>query len=158
MHRLVLLGIALLHSCWQADENRALDVSAHDIRLTIAPDLKTATLASMHEGVPKRYRLQLHAVINYDRPLSKDAGGNFLPLAFTYVVFSYWQAQPPAVYTCVLQDVVIGVPHPLQTNYCTAGEALRQEMRACVADDTQHLNVAASPPHQLSCGAAEPPL
>ena len=147
----------MLNSCLQPelDENLVLDTGASDIMLTIARDLKTATLGSTIEGIPKTYRLQLHAFINSDRPLGKDTEEKFLPLVFEYVVFSYLQGQLPdtTVHTCVMKNVAVGVPHPLPATHCTTGDTLRQEVRACVDDETKYLKIATNDQQNISCAS-----
>ena len=155
MQYLAILLIFMLNSCQQPeiDANRVLDTGAYDIMLTIARDLKTAELSSKIEAVPKKYRLQLHAFINSERPLGKDAEEKFLPLVFAYVVFSYLQGQPPAttVHTCVMKNVAVGMPHTLETKHCTTGDALLQKVRACVADETKHFKIAEHDQKSVSC-------
>lgn len=157
MRYLFCLSI-VLNSCVsdETDTTRVLDRDAYELRLTIARDLKTVELGRTIEGVPKKYRLQLHAFINHARPLGKDAAGNFLPLVFAYVVFSYWEEEPTAVHTCVLKDVVIGMPHALQAKHCTSGDAVLQKVRACVSDASKNFKIAESAPHNLSCVKANP--
>lgn len=149
----------LFNSCLPADTeaNLVLDTGASDIALTITNDLRTAELGSKsEEGVPIKYRLQLHAFINHARPLAKNADGNFLPLIFGYVIFSYWHEQlqqTTTVYTCIEKDVAIGMPHQLDIKHCTAGEDFRQKVLACVADDTKHFKIAEDEQKNLSCAS-----
>ena len=102
---------------------------------------------------PKKYRLQLHAFINAKRPLAKDTEGKFSPLIFNYVLFSYWQEQPEAVYTCVEKDVTIGKPHLLSTKNCIEGEQAFQEVRVCANDETQQFKIADDDSRNIICEA-----
>ena len=157
MRYLFFLSI-VLDSCvsGETDTTRVLEVDAYELKLTIARDLKTVELGRTIEGVPKKYRLQLHAFINHARPLGKDAAGNFLPLAFAHVIFSYWEEEPTVVHTCVLKDVVIGMPHALRAEHCTSGDAVLQEVRACVSDASKNFKIAESAQPNLSCVEASP--
>lgn len=159
MRYLFFLSI-VLDSCvsGETDTTRVLDTDAYELRLTIARDLKTVELGRTIEGVPKKYRLQLHAFINHARPLSKDAAGNFLPLVFAYVVFSYWEEEPATVHTCVLKDVAIGMPHALRAEHCTSGDAVLQKARACVSDASKNFKIAEGAQQNLSCVDVNPAL
>lgn len=157
MRYLFFLSI-VLNSCvsGETDVTHVLEQSAHELRLTIARDLKTVELRRMIEDVPQKYRLQLHAFINHARPLGKDAAGNFLPLAFAYVIFSYWEKDPVAVHTCVMKDVALGVPHPLRAEHCTSGETVLQKVRDCVSDASKNFQIAESASRNISCVEASP--
>ena len=146
--RYLLLLLMFSNGCLMSDNaHQVLDESEPDKFLTIADDWQTVTLDSTINGVPKNYRLQLHAVLNTQRELAKDEDDNFLPLMFESVIFSYLQEAITAdehtttVYTCVAKNVALGKQHKLVAKDCTAGDEKLQAARACVADEGKHFVV-----------------
>ena len=139
------------------NDHQVLDQDEPDIFLTIASDWQTVALSSTIDGVPKNYRLQLHAVLNNQRKLAQGEEGEFLPLVFEAVIFSYLQEEGVAdqrtitVYTCVVKNVPLGKQHKLGAQDCRAGEEQLQAARACVADANKHFVVAKDDPQNFTC-------
>ena len=147
--RYLLLLLVCSSGCLMSDnDHQVLDQGEADIFLTIAPNWQTVELSSTINEVPKKYRLQLHAVLNSERELAQDDDGKFLPLLFEYVIFSYLQEEISAeqhtitVHTCVVKNVPLGKQHKLAAKDCTTGEEKLQAARACVADESKHFVIA----------------
>lgn len=149
-YRLLLWFTLVIGSCQQPElvDSHLFDHKKLETFLTIDKNLQSVTLSINFEGIPKKYPLQLHAITNSERPLTKD-GDDFAPLVFEQVIFSYQQdllagQQAPLTATCVMREVAIGAPQKLEASNCSTGTVMQQFARACAGDEDSYFAVAAS--------------